>query len=155
MNIAIIGTRNPDDMQIAEVKRFIRSLPIINTIIVSGCAYGIDELALYEARIKGIKTKGCIPWADYNTDVQKYCDKIILLKDNDKEAYDSVIKYHPVGNKLSQGALKLHARNYLIISGCDLVIAFPGDTGGGTLQGIKLAEIFGIECIINPHIEII
>jgi predicted Rossmann-fold nucleotide-binding protein len=151
MRIAIIGTRQPDDAQIAEVKRYVATLSL-DDVVVSGCAYGIDELGLCVAKNHGIKTIGCLPWLSYNQDIQLYCDELFVLVDTDKSAYQSVIDYHPTKGKMSQGAFKLHARNYLIVEGCDLVMAYPGPTGGGTLQGIKIAQALGIPVVINSHL---
>lgn len=151
MRVAIIGTRQPDNAQIAEVKRYVATLSL-DDVVVSGCAYGIDELGLCVAMNRGIKTIGYVPWSSYNRDIQSYCNEVFPLVDTDKDAYQSVIDYHPTKGKLSQGAFKLHARNYLIVIGCDLVMAYPGPTGGGTMQGIKIAQALNIPVVINSHL---
>lgn len=151
--IAIIGTRNPDDEQINNCLNFIDNLSE-DDCIISGCAYGIDSFALAYAHSKGLKTIGVVPWESYNEDVQESCDSIIILDILvHLDAILSVREFHPAFNKLSQGAFKLHARNYLIVKDADYVLAYPGPTGGGTMQGIKVAQSFGIHTLINPHLK--
>lgn len=150
--IAIIGTRTPNGYQLDDCQKFIDTLHT-SDIVASGCAYGVDAFALKYANSVGLTTIGYVPWKDYNMDVQEYCTKVVVFNsDIYTEACESVNQFHPAPNKLSQGAFKLHARNYLIIDTANFVLAYPGPTGGGTMQGIKVAQSKGIPVAINPHL---
>lgn len=55
-------------------------------------------------------------------------------------------KYHPNPHSLSPGSVRLHARNYGIVSKSTAVIACPSEKpgGGGTGQGIRIAKDLNI-----------
>jgi len=154
--VAVIGSREPRPDQQDSIAGLINGLNPDTDAIISGCAYGIDAFALATANHLGFQTIGVLPWNSYNPEVQEYCSRVVAIDDFKaaprKAAYDSVKKYHPAFNKLSQGALKLHARNYGIIAWASLVIAAPSNKpgGGGTGQGMRLAEALGIELVTVP-----
>ena len=58
MKVAIVGSRTYTDL--ALVGRFIANMDKSHTI-VSGGALGVDEKAVYQARIIGIRTIICLP----------------------------------------------------------------------------------------------
>lgn len=151
MNVAIIGTRNPSSRQIESVKSVIDSLNK-DDIVISGCAIGIDCIALKYAQEKGLVTVGNIPFSGYNPHVSKYCSKVYVLDDSYADAFKSVEDYHPNPRALSQVAYKLMARNYMIIELANIVYAYPARDRfggfGGTGQGIKIANDLDIRCII-------
>jgi predicted Rossmann fold nucleotide-binding protein DprA/Smf involved in DNA uptake len=152
--IAIIGTRQPDQHQLANIKKFIDNLLFKDDIIVSGCARGVDEFALRYGKRRGHKTIGCLPWHGYNDDIYEYCDELITYNSfTDIAATASVVDHHPTYSKLNETSFKLHARNYLIIKDADLVLAYPGLKGGGTLQGIRIAIAENILLSVNPHLD--
>lgn len=152
--VAIIGSREPTPKQVLAVKNMVQVLDPECYAIISGCAYGIDAIALEEGQKHGIETIGVVPWRSYNTDVQKYCTEVISIEDFTIEdranAYASVKEFHPAPDRLSQGAMKLHARNYGIVRWADMVIACPSAKagGGGTGQGIRLANSLNLNPII-------
>ena len=155
--IAIIGSREPTEYQCQEVMRIIDTLDKATQRVVSGCAYGIDALALEEASDRGFETVGILPWYSYNQDIQKFCTSVWVISDFPKEqrdkAYQSVQDHHPNPSALSQGAFKLHARNHGIVAYAKQVIACPSSKpgGGGTGQGIRLAQSLNIPItIIKP-----
>lgn len=156
--IAIIGSREPKYNQVSAVIEFIKSIDKDTKKIVSGCAYGIDAMALMTAFKLGFETIGILPWNNYNRDVQQFCTGVVCVDDFEEKdrdaAYASVYANHPAPERLTQGAMKLHARNYGIIYWSSLVIACPSNKpgGGGTGQGIRLANKLGINTtIINPE----
>lgn len=155
--VAIIGSREPTDEQRTEVIDQIRKLDRTKQCIISGCAYGIDALALQVGFEEGFQTIGILPWASYNPDVQAFCTHLKTIDEFKpvarEKAYASVAQFHPAPGKLSQGAMKLHARNYGIIAWAKQVIAAPSSKpgGGGTGQGIRLAQALRIPVtIIKP-----
>jgi hypothetical protein len=155
--IAIIGSREPTDQQRRAVIDLIKTLNPDTDAIISGCAYGIDALALATGQQEGFDTIGILPWASYNPDVQCYCTLVKTIDEfkpsHRAEAYASVEQFHPFASRLSQGAVKLHARNYGIVRWAKSVIAAPSNKpgGGGTGQGIRLVTSLGIPItIIKP-----
>ena len=151
MNVAIIGTREPSHDQIEAVINIINNLNE-NDIVISGCAVGIDCIALKTAKERGLVTVGNIPFDGYNPHIQMYCDKVYTLSNSCVDAISSVQKYHPNPKALSQVAFKLMARNYMIIELANVVYAFPKKDKfggfGGTGQGIKIAKDLDIECVV-------
>lgn len=151
MNIAIIGTRDPSPEQIQNVKDVIDSLDD-NDIVISGCAVGIDCIALKYAKEKGLITVGNVPFDGYNLHIQSYCSKVYVYDQSCLDATSSVFKHHPNPKALSQVAFNLMARNFMIIELANKVYAYPKKDRfggfGGTGQGIKIANDLNIECII-------
>lgn len=145
--IAIIGTRNPTPQQVDFLIKFVSKLPI-DSEIISGCADGVDSMALQLGKEAGFPTIGVVPWRKYNQHVQVHCSKVISDRDvstEDKEAARaSVFKYHPAPDQCSDGAILLHSRNYLIVYKADLVLALPKNMSGGTMQGIRICIDLGI-----------
>ena len=163
--IAIIGSRAPSAAQKTAMTRAIAWIKseLPDATVVSGCADGIDELALRAAAAAGLSTIGVVPWGTYNPHVQKVCERVICLTDvgpvDALAAYASLDHYHPAPRALTGGMPQLHARNFLIIRGtqsslpADRVIAFPSSKpgGGGTGQEIRIADGTTTPCwVINP-----
>jgi len=152
--VAVIGSRNPSHEQEIAIIQAIEELESSECCVISGCAEGIDALALMTGQNLDFITIGIVPWRSYNPHIQEYCTHVVCIDDFRpdalKEAYASVKQYHPAPDKLTQGAIKLHARNYGIIRWAKKVIAAPGSApgGGGTGQGIRLAQTLGIPLTI-------
>lgn len=142
MRIAVIGTREPNQFQIDLCRSVVEIEAHIHTI-VSGGANGIDNLALTTAEsVRPGSTLIFLPWSGYNTAELSHLtgQKTVYTPGVHKAWADSVNKYHPAAKRLSQGAFKLHARNYGIIDVADVVLAFPSFGGGGTAQGMRIAQ---------------
>ena len=116
----------------------------------TGAAPGTDQVMAEIALAEGAKVVLCLPSSKHEKEwvdayVSSYPDQVTIesLQDDDKEAFDSVAKYHPVGDLLEGYTLRLHARNYRIVVGpegpVDFVVAFPRKGGGGTAQGMRIA----------------
>jgi hypothetical protein len=147
MNAAIIGTCTPGPKQIVLCSKVVETLLSLGFHIHTGAAVGIDELAM---RIARERCSIFIPWPSYNPDViRKYPPrKVVVYNESLHPKWkQSVINYHTAFNKLSQGEISLHARNYGIVEECNLVVAFPGVSGGGTMQGIRVSKRLGIPVI--------
>lgn len=69
-------------------------------------------------------------------------------------AFELAAKFHPAWGRCSPAAKKLHARNSHIILGTDLkspveFVLFwtpDGKASGGTGQGLRIAQAYGIRC---------
>jgi hypothetical protein len=115
----------------------------------TGAALGADQAFANGAN----KVRGPIelflPWSNYEAAwVETLHNKSVMMF-NDKthtKAIESVHKYHPNSVRLTRGAFKLHARNYLIIEGCSLIICWTpdGKISGGTGQALRLSQDMGI-----------
>lgn len=100
-------------------------------ILRSGAADGADT-AFEEGA--GDQKEILIPWRNYNN------RKDIEYKFLYAAAVSSVKMFHPAFDVLSQGAIKLHARNFMILFGADPKAPAPVDfvicwTPGGSLRG--------------------
>jgi hypothetical protein len=132
--------------------------------LATGAAPGFDQLAAETALAAGGHVLLKLPWAGYE------CAWITHMRDAYPakigiEVYapfihvewtESVRIYHPAVSSLSQGAIALHARNYGIVAPATTVIAVPNPFkpgGGGTGQGIRIAEALRIRCfnLSNPE----
>lgn len=156
--VAMIGSREPTQHQKNMILQALQGLDPETTLIISGCAYGVDALALTHGHNMGFETVGIVPWPSYNTDVQQACTRVYTMEQlgaqHVRDAEESVQQYHPAWSRLSQGAKKLHMRNYGIVRWANKVYAAPSSKpgGGGTGQGIRLAQGLSIPVeIINPQ----
>jgi predicted Rossmann-fold nucleotide-binding protein len=138
--IAIIGTREPSREKFELLRDIAAYLARKGHTIATGGAYGCDQAAMEGASsVNPQLLQVFLPWVSYNKEIVPA--NCIVFTNQSKEAIESVKIYHPAYDRLTQGALKLHARNYDIINGCKYVIALPSHKpgGGGTGQGIRIA----------------
>ncbi len=150
MKIAIVGSREPSAAQ----RRFARIATLLalnyGFDVSTGAAKGIDNIAMDLAKDKALVY---LPWSGYNSDLIPSDAKTVVYNPEIHNKWTkSVHKLHPSGDNLKQGAFKLHARNFGIIEGASLVIAFPSDKpgGGGTGQGIRISEYLKVPLITIP-----
>ena len=125
----------------------------------SGAADGVDQWFSDAATQAGGKAVLHVPWAKHSLEYREalaenpLVETRILQADRphrDVEAFASVEQYHPAPNKLSWGARCLHARNYRILvpdAPVQFVVAYPSAWGGGTMQGVRVAESLGIPVV--------
>lgn len=151
--IAVIGTRDPTPEQAEMCKSLVSELSKRH-MIISGGAVGIDLIALGNASQKR-PVLIVLPWESYNRhELKDIKGRRIVYDERIHHVWkESVFKYHPKPEALSNGAIRLHARNYGIIVDSDLVIAFPSTRGGGTAQGIKIANGLSKKTFIFPPNE--
>ncbi|MEW6770045.1 MAG: DNA-processing protein DprA [Bacillota bacterium] len=151
MEIAVIGTREPSDAQAALCRELCLALAQKGHCLRTGNAVGIDQLAIacwLETGSRRVKV--FLPWRSYNADFLKDKNVSVRVYDprKDVEWKESVYKYHPAARYLSRGVFALHARNYGIVRGADVVLAFPSPKGGGTAQGIRVAQGLGVNLFV-------
>ncbi len=119
--------------------------------VATGAAKGFDQIAAAGALSAGGKVKLILPWTNYErwwyeSKIVGYPGKVeieVYTPSIHKEWTESVVNLHPNGIRLSDGAFRLHARNFGIISCASQVVAVPNHTklgGGGTGQGIRIAK---------------
>jgi len=135
-------------------------------ILHTGAAEGADQSFAKGALIGGGELVLHLPWPSYEENwfskiPSQYSRSIsvdILEIDRrggvfDKEAYDSVFDLHPAPERLKRGAISLHARNYRILfpkgspEPVQFVVAIPSPRGGGTAQGLRIAESLKIPTV--------
>ena len=145
MSYAGIGSRKtPDD-----ILKMMTQLGVLlandGLTLVTGAALGADQSFAMGALSVGGRVKLHIPWKNYEYQWWKDLDaEVSILSPDDTDAYDSVKKHHPAYDRLSRGAIMLHARNYNIIRDSDFVVHWaPKGKPGGTGQGLKIAIMQG------------
>lgn len=126
----------------------------------TGAAQGADQAFAEGAISVGGNVVLCLPWPSYEFKwvepmLGRGARREVLMypeyNTNTQVYYDSVKEFHPKPEVLSQGMVKLHARNALILDGVGFVLAWPkpGPRGGlgGTGQGIRIAAAWDITTI--------
>ena len=122
----------------------------LNWILRSGHAYGAD--LAFEKGAKEHIAQIWLPWKTFNANYKKFkYHTHEVIQESDKEAFDSVAKYHPNSSGFSKGVLALMARNYRQIVGInsrdsEFVVCWTpdGKASGGTGQALRIAEDKGI-----------
>jgi hypothetical protein len=119
-------------------------------IVITGAAQGADQLAAHTALQHNGKVELVLPWSKYECGwwqpLQLEHPSLLTTVTYSSVVHDtwtqSVYDHHPVAHQISDGAFRLHARNFGIIEGAKYVVALPSLTrpgGGGTGQGIRIA----------------
>ena len=102
-----------------------------------------------------------LPWGAFNQGQLAPLNVVLTEADLDQTERGFYLRmareHHPRFDYLSQGAQKLHLRNGMILfppagnnpSPVDMVLAWPSTKkgGGGTGQGMRIAERFGIPLV--------
>ena len=151
-NYAGIGSRQTPKEILELMEKIGYKLAHMGWTLQTGACKGADQSFAHGA----LKSKIdlcvllCLPWDSYERHWVDYAGSLGAIKkvlDNtDKEAFEAVDKYHPVPEKLSQGARRLHARNHLIMDDVKFVICWTpdGKITGGTGQALREAIDRGI-----------
>jgi len=148
-----IGSRKTPQEALDKMKKISQYLAGHGWILRSGGANGADMAFESGCDIVAGKKEIYLPWKNFNNSTSElYCptDNAFLIAST----------VHPVWDKLTQGAKKLHARNVYQVLGLDLnvpanlVIAWTpnGKEVGGTATALKLARQYKIR-IINLATE--
>lgn len=156
MYYAGIGSRRTP-REVLEVFRIIgRYLASIGYVLRSGRADGADSAFELGARDYHGSCEIYLPWPSFqaNTWLGRNYPGIVLdsIEPAQRElAYKSVQQFHPAPERLSQGAMKLQARDYCQITGkstkackSEFVVCWTDRQTGGTSQAIRVAQSFGI-----------
>lgn len=146
-----IGKRRLTSREADLIRRIGAQLARDGFVLRTGAAPGADQEFAEGALAAAGDVVLCLPssrhekaWVDdagarYGAQVS-----VESLRNDDHEAMRSVAEYHPIGDRLEGYTVRLHARNYRIVVGpagpVSFVIAWPREGGGGTAQGIRIAE---------------
>lgn len=141
-----IGSRETPLHILKQMSEIAEHLGKLNWTLRSGHADGAD--LAFEEGAKEEAAEIWLPWPNFNRHMPKYkCHIHKTIEDEDKEAFDSVTKYHPNPTRLSRGGLSLMARNYRQIVGLnssnsEFVICWTSDgkDNGGTGQALRIAR---------------
>ena len=151
MFYAGIGSRSAPEV----VRKRMRDIAIIlnekKYILRSGNADGSDEW--FAKGVLDDKAQIWLPWKEFNVKLQllhpNHTYKTIAV--NDREAFESVGKFHPNVKRLGMQGVNLMARNYRQIIGLNepnsqFVVCWTTDGKeiGGTAQAIRIARHFKI-----------
>jgi len=156
VHYAGIGTRFPTDEQATLCTNIGKYLAQHGWTLHTGAAIGVDQIFTRAALRAGGRVVLHIPWAkheqEFRDSIPRELRKLVEVRvlkskksERDYAAFDSVVKYHPAPGYLSWGAACLHARNYRILvpeddQPVDFVVACPSPQGGGTMQGVRIAQ---------------
>ena len=149
MHYAGIGSRETPPEIIKVMEDIATLMAVDGHILHTGAALGADQAFGNGAnRVMGPMVIA-LPWATYErfwVDALFRATKIVYNQDRHHSATDSVRRFHPAAEKLKRGAFSLHARNFLIIENCTLIICWTmsGTVSGGTGQAIRIAETLNI-----------
>ena len=121
-------------------------------ILRSGRAPGADSAFETGCANGGGKSEIFLPWQSFSKDSPLGCRPAYVFDriepEQKQRALDSINKYHPAPSRLSQGAVKLIARDYLQMFGptvnspaTSLVVCYTrdGKASGGTGQAMRIA----------------
>jgi len=144
--IACIGSRSITQDQQQLFNLIGQYLASEDYYLSSGNADGADcEFAAGASMINPSCVLLYLPWSSYNKEYIVPGNKV--LSNPKDEWFNIVAPFHPAWANLTQGARRLHARNYGIVYKADKVIALLNHnkpSGGGTGMGWKLAEYLKI-----------
>jgi hypothetical protein len=152
--IGVIGARTPGPEVECGIHNLVGILQSQGYTISTGLADGVDQAAAFAAYPGPLEL--FLPWDGYEAEALRELLQVnpnITVTIYDPKIHqawtDSVLRYHPAGNRLRRGAFALHARNFPIVENRRLVVAFPSDKpgGGGTGQGIRICTALKIPLI--------
>lgn len=140
-----IGSRETPEEIIKIMIQIAESLGKKGVILRSGAAEGADTA--FEVGCDNVNGRKEIylPWRGFGNS-----NSTLIVKDS--KAFELVEKYHPGYLRLSQGALKLQARNSHQVLGLDLntpsdfIVCYTpkGKGSGGTGQALRIAKDYSI-----------
>ncbi len=131
-------------------------------VLHTGAAQGADQAYAVGALIAGGKVMLHLPWETYEQlwireARSRFPDQVrtgsVERSPHYEKAESSVFVFHPAAQRLPRSVILLHARNYNVVCpyGNDhpvrFVVAIPGPSGGGTMQGVRLASAFHIPVV--------
>ena len=140
-----IGSRETPEEIIKIMIQIAESLGKMGIILRSGAAEGADDAFEIGCDNVNGKKEIYLPWKGFGNS-----KSTLIVKD--PKAFELVEKYHPGFSRLSQGALKLQARNSHQVLGLDLntpsdfIICYTpkGKGSGGTGQALRIAKDYSI-----------
>jgi len=149
-----IGSRAIDSKSYSMATQMATELERQGWTLRSGNATGSDQ-----AFAEGIEEAAQIwlPWASFEAGFQSKKPKhqYLIINGSDKDAVDSVAKYHPGASHLPPAVNKLMSRNFRQVIGrykqpnSSFVLCWTpnGEKKGGTSQAIRIAEDYKIPVV--------
>lgn len=143
-----IGSRETPPTVLDLMQQMGEAMACEGWILRSGGAAGADTAFWNGCYQAGGQAEIFVPWRGFNDSDSK-------LFSVPEAAFDLVRQFHPAPDRLSQGAMKLMARNCQQILGenlddpTKLVICWTvgAKGGGGTGQAIRMAKHYGIPVV--------
>lgn len=151
-----IGSRETPEEILIEMTKLGRIFETCGLTLRSGNAEGADQ-----AFASGVESNAQIwlPWDHFQKDFRKMKPRhdYKVISSHDKEAFQSVIEFHPNANNLSEFGCLFMARNYRQVIGLgepnsEFIVAWTegGLVRGGTGQALRIAKKYNID-IINMY----
>lgn len=153
--VACIGSRRLSAGQVERCRQTGARLAERGALVVSGGAEGADLSFVEGALEAGGRALCVLPWASYNSAlIPAGCERLVFNPAVHQRWLALARQQHPVWDRLSQGARRLHARNTGILLGeapdervSAVVAQRAADRRGGTEQGLRLARVLDIRII--------
>ena len=145
MLYAGIGSRETPQPILEQMFNIAAQKALNNWTLRSGGAPGADQAFERGCDSVNGKKEIYLPWPNFEGNKSP----LFVIT---QEAIDMAKYYHPAPHKLTQGALKLMARNCYQVLGFDLktpvhqIICYTGERGG-TTQALRIAKDFNIPVI--------
>ena len=137
-----IGSRQTPSNILGKMRKIAKDLCCYKDLILrTGGAHGADTAFEAGCMDGGGTAHLFLPWRAYN---DRFTN--VVMESPTIEAIELAKVFHPVANRLSDGALKLHGRNSHIILGPNLdepvlfVICYAIPNKGGTSQALRIAN---------------
>lgn len=153
--IACVGSRETPPVVLKWVEATGAALVRAGYTLVSGNAHGADQAwARGGNSMDPTRVELCLPWESFEATAIHGRNVVCIVDFANSEHnkhVDQVKATHPSFGRLTDAALRLHARNAMIVEGTHLVLgalnpAKPG--GGGTGSAFRIAQRQGI-CTFN------
>lgn len=155
MNVSGIGSRSLNEFQLTLCRDLGIQVVASGGFLHSGAAPGADQAFMSGGgTIDEQRVFAHLPWPTYERGHILYRSYHSVCPPYPANYEALAAECHPAWHRLSRGARALHIRNVSIVTPfgkpVDLVLAFPNPTkpgGGGTGQGIRIAERLGIPVV--------
>ncbi len=152
--IACVGSRDTPHVVLKWMEATGATLVRAGYTIASGNAPGADQAwARGGNSMDPTRVELCLPWESFESSAVhgRNVVRVYDLAPYRQRYIDNVLATHPMAGRLSDAALRLHARNAMIVEGAHLVLGSlnpekPG--GGGTRGAFRIAQRQGI-CTFN------
>lgn len=138
-----IGSRKTPKYILEIIQATAKLLAVDGYTCHTGAATGADQAFAEKADTVHL----FLPWPSYEKVWVQYLHtysnvETTVINNQHTLAFASVDEFHPNPSCLTPVIKKLHARNYLIIEGCEFIVCWTpkGETTGGTGQAIRIAK---------------
>ena len=151
--IACVGSRETSTVVLKWMEATGAKLVRAGYTIVSGNAPGADQAwARGGNSMDATRVELCLPWDSFESSAVHGRNTVQIYAPRDGERYVRLVQAtHPNFGRLTDAAIRLHARNAMIVEGAHLVLGSLNPdkpNGGGSRSAFRIAQRQGI-CTFN------